>query len=67
MVEYLTGIIIVLRSAKNVELDITHAKKNLGPEAEFTFLDDELFTYSIDHVEDIAPFLLKIILILWEY
>ena len=33
-----------MRSAKNVELDITHAKKNLGPEAEFTFLDDELFT-----------------------
>ena len=48
-----------MRSAKNVELDITHAKKNLGPEAEFTFLDDELFTYSIDHVEDIASIFVK--------
>jgi len=42
------------RSGKNVSLDLTAAIKYLGDDAEFTFLDDELFTFDTEHVKEIA-------------
>jgi radical SAM superfamily enzyme YgiQ (UPF0313 family) len=42
------------RSGKNVSRDLNAAFKHLGDDAEFTFLDDELFTFDPEHVKEIA-------------